>query len=51
VVTEIELKPTKEHENADGLSKLPLHVAGSQPTSAESMLIIRQVQALPVTAE
>ena len=51
---EIEWKPTDEHANADGLSRLPL--AGDQPavvgsTTVEQAFVIAQVQALPVTVE
>ncbi len=51
---EIEWKPTSEHANADGLSRLPL--AGGQPkvagsTKVEHAFVIGQLQALPVTAE
>ena len=50
---EIEWKPTREHANADGLSRLPLQ--GEKPecqsSTADAAFVIGQVQALPVTAE
>ena len=50
---EIEWKPTREHANADGLSRLPLQ--GEKPecqsSTADAAFVIGQVQVLPVTAE
>ena len=50
---EIKWKPTREHANADGLSRLPLPCGKPEclSTSADAAFVIGQVQALPVTAE
>ena len=45
----IEFKPTQDHGNADGLSRLPL--GSRQPPDTTSAFMIGQVQALPVTSE
>ena len=44
----IEYKATKEHANADGLSRLPL---GTRHDPAMDVFMIGQLQALPVTTE
>ena len=46
---EIEFKPTRQHSNTDGLSRLPLN--NQQPPPASCTFSIRQIMALPVTAE
>ena len=46
---EIEFKPTRQHSNADGLSRLPL--SNQQPPPASCTFSIGQIMALPVTAE
>ena len=45
----IEFKPTQQHANADGLSRLPL--GDRQPPSTCSAFVVGQLQALPVTSE
>ena len=45
----IEFKLTKQHANADGLSRLPL--GDRQPPSTCSAFVVCQLQALPVTSE
>ena len=44
----IEFKPTDQHANADGLSRLPLPVTHQE---ASDSFLIGQLQALPVTTE
>ena len=44
----IEFRPTKQHANANGLSRLPL---GTRKDVALQTFIIGQIQAMPVTAE
>ena len=46
---DIEFKPTRQHANADGLSRLPLSNRQSPPASCT--FSIGQIMALPVTAE
>ena len=43
-----EFRPTKQHANADGLSRLPL---GTRKDVALQTFIIGQIQAMPVTTE
>ena len=45
----IEFKPTQQHANADGLSRLLL--GDLQPPSTCSAFVVGQLQALPVTSE
>ena len=45
----IEFKPTQQHGNADGLSRLPL--GDRQPPSTCVAFMVGQIQALPVTSE
>ena len=45
----IEFKPTQQHGNADGLSRLPL--GDRQPPSTCAAFVVGQIQALPVTSE
>ena len=45
----IEFKPTQQHANADGLSRLPL--GNRQPPSTCSAFVVGQIQALPVSSE
>ena len=45
----VEFKPTQQHANADGLSRLPL--PGSNPPTEPEFFVIGQLQALPVTTE
>ena len=48
---EIEFKPTQEHGNADGLSRLPLQKGeGTEYSTEPSVFNITQIEALPVTA-
>ena len=47
---EIEYKPTQQHANADGLSRLPLEVTDN-PMDEVNVFNIAQVEALPITAE
>ena len=48
----ITFKPTQQHSNADGLSRLPLPIQESTTTSeVVSLFNISQVQALPVTVQ
>ena len=46
---DIEFKPTRQHANVDGLSRLPL--SNQQPPPASCTFSIGQIMALPVTAE
>ena len=46
---EIEFKPSK-HVNADGLSRLPLHVQREEEATDVEVFNVAQVDALPVTA-
>ena len=48
---EIQFRPTEEHANADGLSRLPLHLPPGAEVSADAACYnLGQIQALPVTA-
>ena len=48
---EIEIKPTSKHANADGLSRLPLHVQREEEPTDVEVFNVAQVDALPVTAQ
>ena len=48
---DISYKPSLEHGNADGLSRLPLPTSGSQSEGAIHLFNIGQIQSLPVTVE
>ena len=48
---QLEFKPTEQHRNADGLSRLPLPKQTSQEySSAASLFNINQIKALPISA-
>ena len=48
---DIEFRPTAQHANADGLSRLPLACAETEGSSSEpSIFNIAQIESLPVTA-
>ena len=46
----IEFRPTKQHANADGLSRLPLGTRHTASVDSIDAFLIGQIQALPVTA-
>ena len=46
----IKFKPTDEHANADGLSRLPLPSTSNSSLTASAVLNISQISALPVTS-
>ena len=49
---DIEFKPTSKHANADGLSRLPLHVEKEKEEPSDvDVFNVAQVDALPVTAQ
>ena len=48
-VYEIQHKPTQQHGNADGLSRLPLPTEAPSTDDAACLFNIGQIQALPVT--
>ena len=48
---DISYKPSLEHANADGLSRLPLPTSGSQSDDVAHLFNIGQIQSLPVTVE
>ena len=47
----IEFRPTKQHANADGLSRLPLGTHKETALDCIETFMIGQIQAMPVTAE
>jgi len=47
----IEFRPTKQHANADGLSRLPLGTHKEAALDRINTFIIGQIRAMPVTAE
>ena len=47
----IEFRPTKQHANADGLSRLPFGTCKEASLDCIQTFIIGQIQAMPVTAE
>ena len=47
----IEFRPTKQHANADGLSRLPLGTRRDAALDCINTFMIGQIQAMPVTAE
>ena len=47
----IEFRPTKQHANADGLSRLPLGTHREAALDCIEMFMIGQIQAMPLTAE
>ena len=47
----IEFRPTKQHANAHGLSRLPLGTRREVPLNCIETFMIGQIQAMPVTAE
>ena len=47
----IEFRPTKQHANADGLSRLPLGTRKEAALDYINTFMIGQIQAMPVTAE
>ena len=47
----IEFRPTKQHTNADGLSRLPLGTRREAALDCIETFMIGQIQAMPVTAE
>ena len=47
----IEFRPTKQHANADGLSRLPLGTHRDAALDCINTFMIGQIQAMPVTAE
>ena len=47
----IEFRPTKQHANADGLSRLPLGTRREAALDCIETFMIGQIQAMPVTAE
>ena len=44
-------KCTKDHGNADGLSRLPIPTVEAQETPAVDVFTVAQLDSLPVTAE
>ena len=46
-----EFRSTKQHANADGLSRLPLGIRKETALDCIETLMIGQIQAMPVTAE
>ena len=47
----IEFRPTKQHANVDGLSRLPLGTRRDAALDCINTFMIGQIQAMPVTAE
>ena len=47
---DIKFKPTQDHASADGLSRLPLPEAPSEPSETTSIFNISQIEAIPITA-
>ncbi len=48
---EIEYRPSKDQANADGLSRLPLHLEPSQvPQPGDTVLLMERLESSPVTA-
>jgi len=47
----IEFRPTKQHANADGLSRLPLETRKEAALDCIHTFMIGQIQAMPITAE
>ena len=47
----IEFRPTKQHANADGLSRLPLGSHKETALDYINYFMVGQIQAMPVTAE
>ena len=47
----IEFRPTKQHANADGLSRLPLGTCRDAALDCINTFMIGQIQAMPVTAK
>ena len=48
---DVEFRPTSQHGNADGLSRLPLPVLGSESDLEASQVHHLQLSTLPVTAD
>lgn len=49
---QLKFKEGKKHSNADGLSRLPLEVTvGVKPERGETVLLMEQVETMPVTAK
>ncbi len=48
---QIEFRNTREHANADGLSRLPLPTASESKVSDADVFTVAQVDSLPVTAD
>ena len=47
----IQFRPTEEHANADGFSRLPLHLPPGAEASVDAVCYnLGQIQALPITA-
>ena len=48
---DIQFRPTSKHQNADGLSRLPLHAINAEGSVSDpSIFNTRQLESLPVTA-